>query len=32
MTANGTTNENDTVHLKEWMTATKHKNSYNQSS
>ena len=25
MTASGTTNENDTVHFKEWMTAIKHK-------
>ena len=29
MTASGTTNQNDTVHFKEWMTAIKHKNRYN---
>ena len=28
MTAGGTTNENDTLHLKEWMAAIKHKNRY----
>ena len=28
MTAGGTTNENDTVHFKEWMAAIKHKKSY----
>ena len=26
--ANGTTNENDTVYFKEWVTAIKHKNRY----
>ena len=31
MTASGTTNENDTVHLKEWMTTTKNKNKYTTS-
>ena len=25
MAASGTTNENDTVHFKEWMTVIKHK-------
>ena len=28
MTASGTTNENDIVHLKEWMAAIKHKGRY----
>ena len=28
MTASGTTNENDTIHFKEWMTAIKHKSRY----
>ena len=31
MTASGTTNENDTVHFKEWMAAIKHKNKSNTS-
>ena len=28
MTVSGTTNENDIVHLKEWMAAIKHKSRY----
>ena len=28
MAASGTTNENGTVHFKEWMAALKHKNRY----
>ena len=31
ITAGGTTNENDTVHFKEWMAAIKHKNRYTSS-
>ena len=31
MTAGGATNENDTVHFKEWMAAIKHKNRYTTS-
>ena len=28
MAASGTTNENGTVHFKDWMAALKHKNRY----